>query len=422
MFKISKIIIDGFWGIKQINTTLHNDVNIVIGRNGTGKTTLINILQAILTVDLEWLYDYEFNHAELELTNDNEIKVIKIEKTINEEFGFPIINYLIEGETFTTRIISSDDNIPLHFRRRMYEESTVIRDALSSLVSITSLSVYRIKKDYLQDRRETNDRKIIAPVDFILLDLMQKLTTYQLELSNKSRTISSQLQKEVLTSLLLNDRDKTKGFDINNFDERTEKAKLISAYKRLGVDTRDVRNFINEHIDNVSKSITFIRDEITQGKNSFNDIDPAVFVPLENFRRTNDIVEKSLLAETEEKQTYKQRENFLSILKRFITDKVFSFENNGLKIDKNGDIPISKLSSGEKQLLILFTEALLQREVPGVFIADEPELSLHIGWQREILPAIRQLNPNCQLIVATHSPEVAGKYSDKILDMEDISK
>lgn len=422
MFKISKIIIDGFWGIKQINTTLYNDVNIVIGRNGTGKTTLINILQAILTVDLEWLYDYEFNHAELELTNDNEVKVIKIEKTINEEFGFPIINYLIEGETFTTRIISSDDNIPLHFRRRMYEESTVIRDALSNLVSITSLSVYRIKKDYLQDRRETNDRKIIAPVDFILLDLMQKLTTYQLELSNKSRTISSQLQKEVLTSLLLNDRDKTKGFDINNFDERTEKAKLISAYKRLGVDTRDVRNFINEHIDNVSKSITFIRDEITKGKNSFNDIDPAVFVPLENFRRTNDIVEKSLLAETEEKQTYKQRENFLSILKRFITDKVFSFENNGLKIDKNGDIPISKLSSGEKQLLILFTEALLQREVPGVFIADEPELSLHIGWQREILPAIRQLNPNCQLIVATHSPEVAGKYSDKILDMEDISK
>ena len=91
-----------------------------------------------------------------------------------------------------------------------------------------------------------------------------------------------------------------------------------------------------------------------------------------------------------------------------------------LKVEKNGDVPISKLSSGEKQLIILLTEALLQREQSFLFIADEPELSLHISWQREILPAIRILNPNAQLIVATHSPEVAGKYLGKILDMEDV--
>jgi predicted ATPase len=71
-------------------------------------------------------------------------------------------------------------------------------------------------------------------------------------------------------------------------------------------------------------------------------------------------------------------------------------------------------------LLILFIEALLQRKQPYIFMADEPELSLHISWQRNIVSAIRSINPNAQIIVATHSPEIAGKFRDRIVDMEDI--
>ena len=87
---------------------------------------------------------------------------------------------------------------------------------------------------------------------------------------------------------------------------------------------------------------------------------------------------------------------------------------------KQGGIELRDLSSGEKQLLILLTEALLQKETPCIFLADEPELSLHIEWQRMIIPAIMELNPNAQVIAATHSPEVASKFSDSIFDMEDL--
>lgn len=79
-----------------------------------------------------------------------------------------------------------------------------------------------------------------------------------------------------------------------------------------------------------------------------------------------------------------------------------------------------KLSSGEKQVLILLTESLLQGGDSKIFIADEPELSLHIDWQSMILPSIKKLNSQAQIIVATHSPEVAGEYPGNILDMEDI--
>jgi predicted ATPase len=113
-------------------------------------------------------------------------------------------------------------------------------------------------------------------------------------------------------------------------------------------------------------------------------------------------------------------DRFLEILESFITDKKFTISAGELSVSSEGPIPLAKLSSGEKQLLILFIEALLQRQKPFIFLADEPELSLHIAWQRNIIFAICSINPNAQVIVATHSPEVAGKYRFAILDMEGI--
>lgn len=97
-------------------------------------------------------------------------------------------------------------------------------------------------------------------------------------------------------------------------------------------------------------------------------------------------------------------------MKEFHETKNFSIKtekSQGLIIYKDDmPIPLSKLSSGEKQLIILLTEALLQKSKETLFIADEPELSLHIEWQQKIISSIMKLNPKAQIIVATHSPEI----------------
>jgi hypothetical protein len=74
-------------------------------------------------------------------------------------------------------------------------------------------------------------------------------------------------------------------------------------------------------------------------------------------------------------------------------------------------IPLQLLSSGEKQLLRMLLAVLGASDLP--VIIDEPELSLHVDWQRELVPAMRQVNPNCQLILATHSPEVMAETPDE---------
>ena len=79
--------------------------------------------------------------------------------------------------------------------------------------------------------------------------------------------------------------------------------------------------------------------------------------------------------------------------------------NNKLRIQ------LASLSSGEKHVLRILIEAL--HTGVNSLIIDEPEISMHVDWQKRLVPALRSLNPSCQLILATHSPEVIAPLSDE---------
>jgi predicted ATPase len=83
----------------------------------------------------------------------------------------------------------------------------------------------------------------------------------------------------------------------------------------------------------------------------------------------------------------------------------------GVVTDSDVTIGIERLSSGEKHLLQILVAALGAED--SAMLIDEPELSMHIDWQRELVKNIRSLNPSCQLILATHSPEIMADIPDK---------
>lgn len=92
-------------------------------------------------------------------------------------------------------------------------------------------------------------------------------------------------------------------------------------------------------------------------------------------------------------------------------------------IFKDGDeiIHLYKLSSGEKQLLIILLRVFLMDEQPYILLMDEPEISLHIEWQYRLFEEIQHLNPHCQIITSTHSPSIFGDgWQDKLVFMEDL--
>jgi len=95
------------------------------------------------------------------------------------------------------------------------------------------------------------------------------------------------------------------------------------------------------------------------------------------------------------------------------SELVFRMEDKVIRVDD--------LSSGEKQLLLLLMTVFLQDKKPSILFADEPEVSLHIAWQQVLIDNLKRLNPNCQLIVATHSPSIISRgWGDKVVNMHNI--
>lgn len=81
-----------------------------------------------------------------------------------------------------------------------------------------------------------------------------------------------------------------------------------------------------------------------------------------------------------------------------------------------------QLSSGEKQILAILLTVLVQDGLPYVLFMDEPEVSMHVDWQKKLIALILSLNPNVQIILSTHSPAVImDGWIDKVTEVSEIT-
>ncbi|MDI9868469.1 AAA family ATPase [Flectobacillus roseus] len=123
-----------------------------------------------------------------------------------------------------------------------------------------------------------------------------------------------------------------------------------------------------------------------------------------------------------------KRERFLDIIDTL-------FKDTGKKVDRNIDgnntdiafvnetdtLTPYQLSSGEKQIIVILLTVLVQDNKPAILFMDEPEISLHIDWQRKLIQYIKELNPNVQIILATHSPGIILEgWTDKVFEVSDL--
>ena len=105
------------------------------------------------------------------------------------------------------------------------------------------------------------------------------------------------------------------------------------------------------------------------------------------------------------------------------THKTIDRKSNDIVFYQNGArlLPY-KLSSGEKQMLVILLTVLVRDDDHCVLFMDEPEASLHIEWQQKLIGMIRSLNPNVQLILTTHSPAVIMEgWLDAVTEVSEIS-
>ena len=119
-----------------------------------------------------------------------------------------------------------------------------------------------------------------------------------------------------------------------------------------------------------------------------------------------------------------EKNHFFDLIDQLFADtgkRVNRGSNEIMLLQYNENLNPYQLSSGEKQMLIILLTVLVQDKQPYTLFMDEPEISLHIEWQQKLIGLIRDLNPNAQIILTTHSPAVImDGWTDCVVDVEDI--
>lgn len=129
----------------------------------------------------------------------------------------------------------------------------------------------------------------------------------------------------------------------------------------------------------------------------------------------------------EQQQAMKARiEQLKDTINQFfsVSGKRIEIESNKFWILNDGEkLTIDSLSSGEKQLLLILLRVFLLEGKEAYVLIDEPENSLDIEWQYNLVNVLVELNPHAQYFITTHSPGIFGDgWGDKVIYMDQIVK
>ena len=423
-FKIEKL-----WGYRDIDLTFNRDVNCLIGVNGSGKTTILNLLHAILSGNLRSLSNINFEQAKIRLRSFKGRSVRTIKVDIADEFLKLKVGqkeHEFHIDTFSPRRHAQLSLFHFHEKENVIRNilSEEIDGELTSLVPLVWLPVSRRLPVIEEEEEKYTMEGPLESVDLRLGKLLDRLSDYHsrlnAQLSKRHRDFENQVLSVMLYSKEHDHLDSIRKTIPSSLPTETEKDQLREAFKSAGLlESKQMRARIDDHFVEAEKTGKRISENVHL------ELQDILVLPL--ISRTKSMVKYARDLEKYRHDIFASLRLYEDIADSFLEDKTVQVDESGrLKIESLSPSELSwrNLSSGEKQILILLTEALLQVNKPVVYIADEPELSLHIKWQVKLLESLMSLDKSLkppgeqmQVIVATHSPDIVGNFQDKVIDL-----
>jgi predicted ATPase len=425
MSHISRVEISGLWGDRNLVLNLFEDVNFLIGPNGSGKTTAINTIAATLTGDFVNLDRLPFRSIVVTLHDPvtQRRQSVEVTKKERQRSPFPAIDYSIKDGSAKATQYSLDalaeERLYREYyttgrtRQSLYRHVTAdLTQRLRELAPTSWLSIHRAPGT----RPGRDERSHEFTVDQKLDEISNSLVRFFSELEKKATDEAHKFQETIFLSLIYKHKQDELFRAVQDLDIQKEKKALIDIFKNFKVPESSFVEMVQEHFAMLSDAM----DTFERRKNPLTV--ENIFIIMNSWRIHSVIRDWHGLLEKQQ-LIFKSRDAFLDVINDMLQKKELAInaKNEIYAKTRSGKIlSPSELSSGEKQLLIILGEALLQKEASWIYIADEPELSLHVDWQVVLVDNLRHMNPASQIIVATHSPDIVSHYAERVHDMEEM--
>ena len=430
---LERITITGLQGRKTVNVALRDNTLILVGENGSGKTTFLRILFYFLSG--HWLslvqfkfssisatiggVEYIISHEELVKSfRDTDRRLLAdIPPSIRRQVLVHIENgdleraasevsrlgqrYSLPVEMFLRQMDFFDDRAK-GARKDLQETIKRIREAVNA--QVLYLPTYRrierelgsifegVDQDDLRKSkgrlgRADDGASFVELVEFGMKDVQNAISNTLAQLKEFARENLTNLTLRYLGDVVNGDYQNV-GMEFSQVSDET----VSSVLDRID------DNILNkEHKDHIFRVINSARSSSTPSEHE--KIIYHYFLKLLHFQESLQARERRISA-------------FCEVCSEYIVDKRFVYDNAAFtfRIISTDEIGVEKeidpgeLSSGEKQIVSLFSHLYLTSHRRFFVLIDEPELSLSVPWQRRFLMDIAAGDFCAGLVAVTHSP------------------
>lgn len=356
--------VDGAWEFNE-------DLNIITGRNGSGKTTLLKLIWYLISGNIRQI-----------------ISDIPLQSVVIETDSFSLS--IIQSESGVGKLrceFANDGNVDVDFKTPLQTTDHKQIDEINVQIARGMNSLFfpsfrRIEGGFARSLRH-------IPTD----DSARRYTRTD-DLTNRRRDNPVNKLAEMLQEAMSRLSTEMSASDDHRFI--------------ASISTHDIVNLLTEKYTKISEKTdelhTKLSEDITRKISKTKPLEAATPVLAGIQKRVNQV--------TNEREAL--RKPFV-VLRERIHD---IFQSKGIRVTKRitlGEskevIASDKLSAGEKQMLSFLCYNTFN-ENTAIFI-DEPELSLHVDWQRLLLPTLLEQETKNQFFVATHSPFIYTKFPEK---------
>jgi len=406
-------------------------ISVIYGENGSGKTTLLKILFAVLDRDEYVLRNEKVQKVNVKYQIDNEAKELRIIKNGEGEFSwttdvelcnktgsilFGLHRGIKDKDINLNGFLETITDWGYRFTREINELSDIDYDRKYHNLRTIYDEFKRIRNYYIE-KQNSNSLKEVSHIPHLYADSIPINDiggVIEEQFIEGQNIISERIKSSLFETIekAVDIEENQENFDLpSNFSERLQKHK----------------SFIEKAIQSENTSLTErVKKYIETNDNALIEKSKIFRAMLLNIIEGAEEPNPTLESVTKLQQIFNE---YLYKGKKLVVDittkKLFDFHhrksnivNAYIRLKNNNIHELKDLSSGERNLLSILTLFLIIGQNRNFLIIDEPELSLNMKWQEKFLPLLHEINPNAQIIVASHSPSIAYESTKYLVELK----